>query len=167
MRNIPIDECRWGLARVWYIMSATIFLVVCVYSMLDAPRFSENRDKLGPWFCNSILPTMGLITGILAFGAVQKADANHKKYVEIRYYRLARNLSLFYLTLGLLTLLIFPVRYKVGSPITLADHLGQSGYLLGITQGIVSAIIGGVFFKEPEAQDADNAKPGAPDEPSG
>ena len=100
-------------------------------------RFAGIGQQIWAWFTPTIVPTLGLIIGVLASTALEDdADRTVKRF----FNHAAVGLSLPHLIVLLLTLLLEPIAGTHDM-----DYFNFSNYWLAPIQGLVVAALGALF----------------------
>ena len=132
---LPASRVRTTLARIWLSGAGSLALLLVVTSILRGR--ADAAREVWSWFLPLVLPTLGLIVGVLGAAArTQKEEALVRK----SFADIATGLSVGYLAIVALTVLLEPL-----SPIRGADLHGMSNYWLGPLQGLVVAALGYLF----------------------
>ena len=120
------------LAVIWYSGAGLIFLLLLVQSLMG--KYGDQVQAAWSWFLPTIVPTLSLITGAIAYNA-RKSDSPGT--VDAFSFKVSSGLSGFYLVLVLATLLVQPLTST--SPISLMKlsnlWLAPIQVLLGIALG--------------------------------
>ncbi|UCC72542.1 MAG: hypothetical protein JSV86_19620 [Gemmatimonadota bacterium] len=138
-QRVPVAICQRRLATVWFSAGAVLFLLLAVQSLLG--KYGDETTKAWSWLLPTIVPTLSLIIGAVAY---QAKKAQSEATVDRFAYRLSLWLSVFYLVLVLATVIVPAVRSYPSA----ADMLGtmeMSNLFLGPVQGLVGIALG-VFF---------------------
>ncbi len=123
------------LAAVWLTGGGVLFLLMIGQTMLG--RYGAQTARAWSWLLPTVLPTLSLIVGAVAYEARRSpASATVDRFA----YRVAFWLSVAYLALVLVTQLGQPVTGL--SPLAMMD---LSNLWLGPVQGLVGIALG-VFF---------------------
>jgi hypothetical protein len=131
------------LAMVWLTGAGILLLLMIVQTMFG--RYGPQASRAWSWLLPTVLPTLSLIVGAVAYEARrQPASATVDRFA----YRVALWLSVAYLALVLVTQLMQPVTGL--SPLAMMD---LSSLWLGPVQGLVGIALG-VFFVSRETGSA-------------
>jgi len=136
---ISLKTCKKRLAALWFTMGPIILLFLVVISLLGK-KLGNKADEAWGWFLPTVMPTLSLIIGVLVIDAIDPQQTDKK--VERFLFWLAFDLSFFYLTIVILTILIQPFTDS-----TLPDLMKVSNLWLGPIQGLVAAVLGAFFIK--------------------
>ena len=123
------------MAKIWFTGGGVCFALVMFQSITG--RFAGIGQQIWAWFTPTIVPTLGLIIGVLASTALEDdADRTVKRF----FYHAAVGLSLAYLIVLLLTMLLEPIAGTHDM-----DYFNFSNYWLAPIQGLVVAALGALF----------------------
>lgn len=144
-RRMRLSDCQRRLLLVWYIGAAPTFLVLIAQTLLSLYEgYGLNANEVWGWFLPSVMPTLLLVTGVVA--AEARNPSPQEQTVERYYFRLAFGLSLFYLVVVNLILLAMPfILQQVDEAQDIIRYLNKSNLFLGPVQGLVGAAMGAVF----------------------
>jgi len=132
-------KARNQIAIVWYIGSL-ILLIVLIFQVLNGRYGSEYQIPF-QWMTPHVLPTIGLITGVIIVENTRVIRSNAaKKIANLFLYRLCLWTSV--LHVSLLNISIFIQPFTPLEPLELMEFVN---YILWFIQGTVSAFLG-VFF---------------------
>lgn len=133
--RLRLSEARNVLSKIWFSGAGLAGLVLAVLSILRGQ--ADVARETWSWFLPLVLPTLGLILGVLGAAAL---TTQKEAYVRRSYYNLAKYLSLAYFLLMLLVIFMEPF-----SPLKGTELYGVSNYWMGPFQGLVTAAIGYLF----------------------
>lgn len=156
---ISISKCKKILTLVWMIGFLIPFLLLG-YQTLFGSYYQGKEAEAWGWFSPIILPTIGLIVGVLVADAMNPNPED--KFVSRSFFWVTLILSLMYLVL---VNSVFFLGARLDTPPL--ELFKKSNLVLGPLQGLVTATIG-VFFINKNAKPA--PKPDAPEDknkPSG
>jgi hypothetical protein len=159
---IPLEHARWVLARLWFIASAIIFVLLVAQSV--GGTYGGALQTAWGWALPNFVPTLALMVSVFAADAFKPYSDAPPSQVRAQFYKLSLGLSIFYLFVLLATILSEPVFLYVhqGEKVTAIDLLQVSNLWLGPLQGIVVTALGVLFFLKEEGQKAPGANiPGA------
>lgn len=146
--RIPLEHARQRLGMLWFIGSGLIFVILIVQSLLNA--FGERTQGVWGWALPNFLPTLLLMMGVFAGSALLDETESDKMLVRSFFYRLTWWLSIFHLSMVLLTMLVqpfLPALQEGSDPMRTFD---LSNLWLGPLQGLVGASVGALFFSKSE-----------------
>ncbi|WP_163881649.1 hypothetical protein [Rhizobium laguerreae] len=135
---VSLAHTRTVLARLWLSGSGFSAIILVVASILRGR--SDAARETWSWFLPLVLPTIGLMLGVLGAAAMAR---QREKYVRKSFVDIAFWLSAAYLVLVSLTILLEPF-----SPLRGAELHGMSNYWLGPMQGLVVAALGYLFTSD-------------------
>jgi hypothetical protein len=133
--RVDLEQARKVIAQIWFIGGGISFALVIFQSIFG--RFQGIVQEIWAWFTPTIVPTLGLIIGVLASTA---SEDDTGRTVKLFFYHASLWLSASYLALLLLTMLLEPL---AGSHDLAYYHL--SNYWLAPIQGLVVAALGALF----------------------
>jgi hypothetical protein len=133
--RIDLEQARKLIAKIWFIGGGISFFLVMLQSIMG--RFAGIAQEIWAWFTPTIVPTLGLIVGVLASTA---AEDDSGRTVKRFFFRAALWLSIGYLAILLLTMLLEPI---AGSHDMNYYHFAN--YWLTPIQGLVVASLGALF----------------------
>lgn len=136
-QTVELRAAQRKLAGVWFTGAGLLTLLIVVQSILG--KFGAAADKAWGWYLPSILPSLSLIVGAVAYRAVRPAEESER--VDRLAFRISYGLSIFYLALVSTTLLLEP--FSTLTPIELMD---LSNLWLAPLQGLTAAALA-VFFQ--------------------
>jgi hypothetical protein len=142
-RRVPLAACQRRLAVALYAGAAPVFLVVFVQTLRDV--YGERTQEVWAWLLPTILPTLLLITGVVAAQALRPRDP-HAPTVDRFFYRLTLGITIAYLLLVNAVFFLRPF-----SPLSPLGLLQRASLFLGPLQGLLDAALG-VFFSSPKAE---------------
>ena len=134
--TLPLETARNTLATAWFAGSGGILLVLIVQSILG--KYEDDLQKVWAWFVPTVVPSLSLMLGVIAADAL--GGTTDPRNVKVAFFRLARTLSYFYLSILGLTILLEPY-----SPTPGVELFTLSNYWLGPVQGLVVAAVGALF----------------------
>lgn len=138
VHRLPLAQCQRGLAVLWFAGGAPVFLVVFIQTLRDV--YGDRTQDVWSWLLPTLLPTLLLITGVVAADALRGVPANPVILVDKFFYRLTAALSILYLLLVNAVFFLRPF-----SPLDPLILLQRASLFLGPLQGLVAAALG-VFF---------------------
>lgn len=133
--RLRLSEARGVISKIWFCGSGLAGLVLVLLSILRGQ--ADVARETWSWFLPLVLPTLGLILGVLGAAAL---TSQREAYVRRSYFDLAKYLSLAYFILMLLVIFMEPL-----SPLKGTALYGVSNYWMGPFQGLVTAAIGYLF----------------------
>lgn len=134
-KEIPLEDARYALAKIWFPGGAVTTLILAVQSMLGV---YDSLQEVFAWFVPNLFPTIALMGGVLGAGALrQGADP---RTVKAAFFSLSKLMSLFYLAMLLLTVLMHPIALTKN-----VNIFAVSNFWLGPTQAVVVAAIAVLF----------------------
>jgi hypothetical protein len=133
--RVDLEQARKVIAQIWFIGGGISFALVIFQSIFG--RFQGIVQEIWAWFTPTIVPTLGLIIGVLASTASEDDTGRTVKHF---FYHASLWLSVSYLAVLLLTMLLEPL---AGSHDLAYYHL--SNYWLAPIQGLVVAALGALF----------------------
>src|SRR5262245_40106702 len=136
--SILLDEVRWKLARIWLIMSGSLFLLLIIQSVMG--KYAGKVQNVWGWALPSIMPTLSVIVTVLGAGAIEP-DKKEKTKVKKHFYLTVYWLSVVYLSIVLGTVLAEPF-----TPFDSVELLNLSNFWLGPFQGLVASAMAVLFF---------------------
>ncbi|HEX2493659.1 MAG TPA: hypothetical protein VHK24_07775 [Steroidobacter sp.] len=132
---LPLSAVRARITRTWLWGAGFTALILVVSSILRG-RAEAARD-VWSWFLPLVLPTIGLMVGVLGAAAMTRRK---EVFVRKSFVDIALGLSVAYLAMVSATVLLEPL-----SPLRGAELYGTSNYWLGPLQGLVVAALGYLF----------------------
>lgn len=158
---IPLERARWNLARLWFIGSAVIFVLLIAQSVGTA--YDGAVQTAWGWALPNFVPTLALMVSVFAADALRPYGDAPQSQVREPFYKLSMGISIFYLGILLATILAEPIFLYVrqGQKVSAIDLLQVSNLWLGPLQGIVVTAIGVLFFLKDE--DKKSEGPASPD----
>jgi hypothetical protein len=133
--RVDLERARSLIAKIWFSGGGVCFALVMFQSITG--RFAGIGQQIWAWFTPTIVPTLGLIIGVLASTALEDdTDRTVKRF----FYHAAVGLSLAYLIVLLLTMLLEPIAGMHDM-----DYFNFSNYWLAPIQGLVVAALGALF----------------------
>jgi len=140
--NTPLESARNSLAKIWFIGSGIVFLILMVQSILG--KYESSLQEVWAWFVPTVLPTLALMLGVIGAGALMPDQ--DKRKVKQFFFSLSKYLSLFYLLILTLTILLEPFSNIPGIKL-----YNLSNYWLSPIQGLVVAAISVLFASQDKA----------------
>ena len=134
-----MKRSRKRLALLWFIGSGCLFVFLIVQSL--AGTYGSSVNEVWAWFLPTVLPTVSLITAVLAADALGQTFESKK--VDQFFYRLAIILSVAYLLAVGSTVFVSPL--VAVTPLTL---MKTSNLYLGPFQGVLTGTLGVFFLKK-------------------
>jgi hypothetical protein len=135
-----VSRSQTMLAGVWLIGGGLIFVLVLAQTL--GGKYAGQVEKAWSWLIPTIVPTLLLIVGAVAYEARQPARKGAT--VDGLAFSVTCGLSLFYLVLVIVTVLVQPFTAMTPLELMSVSHLW-----LGPVQGLVSIALG-VFFASRE-----------------
>lgn len=136
--TITTQAGKRRLTVLWFSIVPMLVLILVLQSSFG--KLGSRVDEAWGWFLPTVMPSLSLIVGVLAFGAHQKSDTTAR--VDKGLFWLAFGLSAFYLGLVAMVPLVQPLTGM--APV---DFMKRSNLWLGPFQGLVSAMLGTFFVK--------------------
>jgi hypothetical protein len=133
--RIDLERARALIAKIWFTGAGLCFALVMFQSITG--RFEGVGQEIWAWFTPTVVPTLGLIIGVLASTALEDYSG---RTVKRFFYHAAVGLSLAYLIILLLTMLLEPIAGTHNM-----DYYHFSNYWLTPVQGLVVAALGALF----------------------
>lgn len=133
--RVPLAQCQRRLAVVWLLAAALLFAILVVQSL--AGKYGEQAGRVWSWFLPTVVPTLSLIIGAVAYSARQSGSGDT---VERFAYQLSLGLSVFYLVLVAAVPLVQPL--LAVDPFQLMD---SSKLWLAPVQGLLGLSLGAFF----------------------
>src|SRR5688572_24060328 len=124
---LPMSQVRTWLTKMWLIGAGFTAVILVVTSILRGR--AEAAREVWSWFLPLVLPTLGLMIGVL--GAAALAERK-ETFVRKSFADIATALSIGYLAILASTILLEPF-----SPARGAELYSISNYWLGPLQGLV------------------------------
>jgi hypothetical protein len=141
---MSLTQCQRRLLLVWYLGAAPAFVVLSGQTLTSFYEgHGQNPNEVWGWFLPTLMPTLLLVTGVVAAQARKSHPDEHT--VERYYFRLSFGLSVFYLLVVNLVLLAMPLILQWQDPQSIIGYLTKSSLFLGPIQGLVGATLGAVF----------------------
>jgi hypothetical protein len=100
---LPLWKVRERLSRLWFIGAGIPFLILVIQSILG--HWGADVQKAFSWFIPSVVPTLGLMIGVIGAAALKPSD---DRVVQEGFSGLMWWLSLVYLIVLTLTLTLEP-----------------------------------------------------------
>ncbi|MCL3781173.1 hypothetical protein EMN47_12355 [Prolixibacteraceae bacterium JC049] len=155
MKLVLKSTAQKKISIIWFInagIMATIFIVFTI-----GKKFDGNDTEGWSWFTQNIIPILTLM--IATFTHNINNPNSDGKLVDRFYFRLVKNLSIFYFFVLYITILSAPLALKY-SNIPILELLEKSKIYLSIFQGVVAYSLGLFFLKESkENNEAPNPNP--------
>lgn len=136
--RVPVGNCQWKLAYVWFAGAAMTFLLLLLQTITG--KYGEQGSKVWSWFLPTVLPTLTLMVGSLVYAATSELSA---ATVDNRMFTLSLYLSGFYLLLVLAVPLTTP--FTRATPV---EWILQSNLWLAPVQGLVTGLLGAFFVSK-------------------
>lgn len=140
--RVPLAHCQRRLALLWLPASAILFALLIAQSLFG--KYGDQSGKAWSWFLPTVLPTLSLIVGAVAYSARQEATTDT---VEQFAYRLSIGLSVFYLALVAAVPLIQPL--TSAQPFEVME---SSKLWLAPLQGLLGLALGAFFVSRQSAR---------------
>lgn len=138
---LPIIEAQKKISSIWS-WGGGVVIVMLISQTLFGKYGNDYWNVIG-WFSQIVLPTWGIIFGTLVY--TQKNPQKFKtKRVESFYFRLCRNISVFYFIITLSIIFLQPAIFS-RTGLNGLEVLTMSSYFLVLLQGILNTILG-IFF---------------------
>jgi hypothetical protein len=153
-RSTSLEHARSSLLLIWMVGGGILFLILTVQSILG--RYGDKVQAVWSWFIPEIVPTISLMIGVLGARALAPAS-DDGKVVRVFFFQLSRGLSIFYLTVLLLTIGLEPL-----TKIQAIDLYTMSNYWLGPIQGLVVAALGVLFVSREHLEKEQTDSPQSP-----
>ncbi len=141
--TLPLEKIRTRLVFIW-LGGSCILVVLLVLLSLIGDTFKDHVQELWNWALPNFVPTLGLMIAVSAKEALNPTPSG--VVVRRNFCTIATSLSLFYLTLVLVTLLAHPV-----SSLDPLEILSMSGFYLAPLQGLADAALAVVFLSKEES----------------
>lgn len=144
--RIPLEHARQRLGTLWFIGSGLIFVILIIQSLGNA--YGARTQGVWGWALPNFLPTLMLMMGVFAGTALLDETESDKMLVRSFFYRITFWLSMFHLSMVLLTMLtepFVPALQQGDDPMRVFD---LSNLWLGPLQGLVAASVGALFFSK-------------------
>jgi len=168
---MSFEKCKKVLAAIWLVGFIVPFLILSAQT-LQGTFWSGKESEAWALFTPMVLPTIGLIIGVLVADATNPSSEDRKITSTIFWVTLV--LSVLYLGLVNAIFIAMPSLAANAGDVTavadpgkdaaktsvLLDSFKRSGLMLGAIQGLVTATLG-VFFVSKNA-----SRPAAPDKAS-
>lgn len=136
--TVTLDHVRWQLAKLWFSLSGTIFLILIIQSMFG--KYQGKVQAVWSWALPTLMPTLALIITVLGASALGASRDGSRK-VKRSFYIISLWLSALYLLLIIVTLLVEPF-----TPFESLELLNLSSLWLGPFQGLVASALAILFF---------------------
>lgn len=137
--STALEAARNSLAKIWFIGSGFVFLLLVVQSILG--KYETSLQEVWAWFVPTVLPTLALMLGVIGAGALMQDQ--DKRKVKAFFFSLSKYLSLFYLLILSATILLEPFSNTPGIKL-----YNLSNYWLGPIQGLVVGAISVLFASQ-------------------
>ncbi len=137
----PLDWVRTRLTAMWFIGACLIVLLMALQTLNG--RYADHDKEAWSWLLPNVMPALGTIMAGMTYTALDP----HRSQVVVRsaFFKLSYWLSLFYLTLVLLTILIAPTRPEGVTGKGAVELMHNANLWLGPLQGLVAAALGLLF----------------------
>jgi hypothetical protein len=136
-KNVTLDHARWQLAKIWFGLSVPLALFLVVQSVVG--KYQDKVQAVWGWALPTMLPTLSLI--LAALGASALEPENQQTQVKRSFFVAACWLSSAYLLLVIATIAIEPF-----TRLESLQLMSLSNIWLGPFQGLVTSVIGVLFF---------------------
>ena len=146
--SLPMPRARKRLAKIWFIASAAVFLLVIIASI---NRDDRTLVTLWSWFLPSIIPTLSLIVGVLITEHMGRS-APDARLADPFLLGLSTWLSVAYIALVAASLVFHLVEWLT---------LESSQLYLAPVQGLAATALSAFFLKKEGGETAAPA-PGPP-----
>ena len=133
--RVDLDRARRVTAIIWFAGGGLCFALMILQSISN--RFAGMAQEMWAWFTPTVVPTMGLIIGVLASTA---SEDDSGRTVKKFFYHAALGLSAAYLIVLLLTMLLEPLAGTHNMA-----YFKFSNFWLSPMQGLVVASLGALF----------------------
>jgi hypothetical protein len=145
---LSLDKARWRLAAVWFPVCG--FIIVLLIGQSMGGVYGNDTQRVWGWALPNFLPTLALMLSVFAADAL-KPHANDTMFVRKNFCMLALCLSLFYLSVFLLSILAQPFLPWFRGPEEAGVEariqlLETSNMWLAPLQGLVVISLGVLFF---------------------
>jgi hypothetical protein len=137
-----MTKCRTNLFILWLICS--VVLVTIMWLQIAFGHYGDKGRQAIEWVLPTISPTLALVVGVWAKDALGSKAAT--VYVKKDIYRVSLIVSVGYFIFILLAILLQP--FVALEPL---DFLTESNLVLGLLQGVVTAVIGIFFVQKVES----------------
>jgi hypothetical protein len=141
---IDFDHAKRRLVGIWLACAGLMVLVLVLASVLGKFRIdgTDRAMQVWQWFLPTFMPTLSVMVAVFVLDA--RKAAGRVWLVRRFFYRMTRNLSLFYF------LIVFIVYASAALPeVPELRAFEVSNWFLPPLQGLVSASLG-IFFLERE-----------------
>lgn len=142
--KVPLSEVRTSITRIWLIGAGFSAIILIVASILRGQ--ADAAREVWSWFIPLVLPTIGLMVGVLGAAAMTDRD---ETFVRSSFFNIAWWLSAAYLLVLSLTVLLEPF-----SPLRGAELHGMTNYWMGPFQGLVVGALGYLFTSGENSRNA-------------
>jgi hypothetical protein len=158
---ISLETARWRLARVWFIASAVIFIVLVAQSVSDV--YESKLQGAWGWALPNFIPTLALMISVFSADALKAYGASPHLKVRLPFFKLSMGLSIFYVVVLLAAILAEPIflTFRTGPKVSAVDLLQLSNLWLGPLQGLVVAALGVLFFLKEQEPGSTSSSPKA------
>jgi hypothetical protein len=136
--SLKLSEARDRLTRTWLIGTALPAVILVTQSILG--KYGDNVRDVWSWFLPFIVPTIGLMIGVLG-GAAFGGRENRR--VRRSFYEIALWISVAYLVMLSMTIFLEPFSPTGGMAL-----FSMSSYWLTPFQGLVIGALGYLFTSE-------------------
>ena len=170
---MSFERCKKILAAIWLVGFIIPFLILSAQT-LQGTFWGGKESEAWALFTPMVLPTIGLIVGVLVADALN--PSSHEKKISGTIFWVTVVLSLLYLGLVNAIFIAMPSLAANAADVTavsdagkdaaktsvLLDSFKRSGLMLGAIQGLVTATLG-VFFvnkneKPPDPQNGGDSQ---------
>lgn len=141
--KISMRKCRTNLFILWLVCS--IVLVIIMWLQIAFGHYGDKGRQAIEWLLPTISPTLALVVGVWAKDALDTRTTNI--YVKKDIYRVSLIVSIGYFIFILLAILLQP--FVALEPL---EFLTESNLVLGLFQGVVTAVIGIFFIQKVESR---------------
>ena len=135
---MTLKSSRNLLTLIWLLGFLPAFLILSAQTYFGT-YYGDNDKEAWSWFTPNIVPTLGLIIGTLASGAVGEHE---DRAVDPFFFRLTLALSILYLTIFNLIFILEPL--SDSPPL---ETFRRSSLFLGVAQGLVTIALGAFFVR--------------------
>jgi cytochrome bd-type quinol oxidase subunit 2 len=133
--RVDLEQARKSIAKIWYWGAGVSGCLVILQLILG--RFEGITAEFIGWFTPTIVPTLGLIIGVISSTA---SEDDTDRTVKGFFFRTARGLSLVYLVVLFFTMLLEPFAGNHDM-----KYYNFANYWLAPIQGLVVAALGALF----------------------
>ena len=140
--EITMGSCKRKLTILWFTGAGV--LIFFVFFQMVFGRYGNNSQEAWGWLFPNIMPSLVLMAGVL-FNPEYIKETKSKK-VDRFVYRLSYSISAAYLIIVALTIILDAL--VASAPF---EIMKNANFLLGPSQGLVSASLGLFFVKSKKA----------------